>query len=137
MRLLFSTISFLLFTLAVQAQSGTIKGKVVDQQSELPLIGAAIELINLDASTGAVTDIEGYFSLTNVPLGRHVIRVSYFGCESPILPNIEVGSSKEVILNIGWQESVNQMQEIDFTAESIEFLLSRSKISSFKNWIDL
>lgn len=120
MRLLFSTISFLLLIVAMQAQSGTIKGTVLDQQSELPLIGAAIELINVEASTGAVTDLDGYFSLANVPLGRNVIRVSYLGYESLTLPNIEVGSGKDVILNISLQESINQMQEIVVTAETIK-----------------
>lgn len=120
MRLFFLSLGLLLLSQHLMAQTGTIKGTVIDQQSEIPLIGAAIELVNVDAATGTITDIDGYFTLNNVPLGRNVIRVSYLGYESITLPNIEVGSGKDVQLNISLQESVNQMQEVVVTAQTIK-----------------
>ncbi|NRB46507.1 MAG: TonB-dependent receptor [Saprospiraceae bacterium] len=120
MRLFFLSLGLLFLSQVLSAQTGTIKGTVIDQQSEIPLIGAAVELLNVDAVTGTVTDIDGYFSLKNVPLGRNVVRVSYLGYESITLPNIEVGSGKDVQLSISLQESVNQMQEVVVTAQTIK-----------------
>lgn len=120
MRLFSLSLGLLFLSQVLWAQTGTIKGTVIDQQSEIPLIGAAVELLNVDAATGTVTDIDGYFTLKNIPLGRNVIRVSYLGYESITLPNIEVGSGKDVQLSISLQESVNQMQEVVVTAETIK-----------------
>lgn len=120
MRLFSLSLGLLLFSSLVVAQTGTIKGTVIDQQSEIPLIGAAIELVNVGTATGTVTDMDGYFTLKDVPLGRNVLRVSYLGYESITLPNIEVGSGKDVQLNISLQESVNQMQEVVVTAQTIK-----------------
>ncbi|MEZ5042301.1 MAG: TonB-dependent receptor [Saprospiraceae bacterium] len=120
MRLLLLTLSFLWTANLLLAQTGTIKGTILDQQSEIPLIGATVELLNASSTTGAVTDVDGYFILTNVPLGRNVIRVSYLGYESLTQPNIDVSSGKDVILNISLQESVNQIQEVVVTAQTIK-----------------
>lgn len=120
MRLFSLSLGLLFLSQVLWAQAGTIKGTVIDQQSEIPLIGAAVELLNLDEATGTVTDIDGYFTLKNVPLGRNVIRVSYLGYESITLPNIEVGSGKDVQLSISLQESVNQIQEVVVTAQTIK-----------------
>lgn len=100
------------------AQTGTIKGQVLDQQSELAVIGATVELLSVDPLRGGVTDIDGYFSLSDVPVGRHVVRVSYLGYETITLPNIEVNTGKDVILNLTIQEALNQLDEVVVTAET-------------------
>ena len=75
-RLLLS-LSFVLSTISLFAQTQTIKGSIIDQQSEMPLIGAAVELLGNETVTGTVTDIDGYFRLEGVPIGRQVIQVTY------------------------------------------------------------
>lgn len=118
MKKLLITLLFLpLFLVQNFAQTQTIKGTVIDKQSELPLIGAAVELINTENTIGSVTDVDGYFRLENVPIGRQVIQVSYLGYNSITLPNILVTSGKEVILDISLEESVEQLDEVVVTAE--------------------
>ncbi len=58
------------------AQSATISGRVLDEQRH-PLPGAVVQLESQLATD--VADTEGFYELTNVPPGRHVIRVSYIG----------------------------------------------------------
>ena len=49
------------FSIGLQAQ--TIKGRIIDSQSEMPLIGATV-VVNLEAGQrGATTDIDGYYLL--------------------------------------------------------------------------
>jgi hypothetical protein len=98
------------------AQTGVIKGTVIDQQSEMPIIGATVQLLNIDNELGTVTDIDGDFRLENVPLGRQVIQVTYVGYAPMSLPNIEVTSGKEVVLNVTIEESISELNEVVVTA---------------------
>ncbi|MCO6477543.1 MAG: TonB-dependent receptor, partial [Phaeodactylibacter sp.] len=90
----------------------TIKGAVVDQQSEIPVIGAAVELLSVGPPRGAVTDIDGRFSIAEVPVGRHTVRVSYLGYSPVTIPNVLVTAGKETVLNLSLEESVVQMNEV-------------------------
>ena len=110
-------IVFLIF-FGTYAQTGTIKGLVLDKQSETPLLGASIELLNTENATGVVTDEDGRFVMQDVPVGRQSIRVSYIGFESYSLPNIDVTSGKDVFLNITLTESFNQLDEVVLTGDT-------------------
>lgn len=100
------------------SQTGTIKGTVIDKQSEQPLEGATIELLNAATATGVITDFDGRFSMKEVPIGRQAIRVSYIGFESTTIPNIEVTTGKDVFLSISLLESFNQLDEVVLTNEA-------------------
>ena len=109
----------LLFLLAIGyfgfGQTGIIKGLVVDKQSEQPLEGATIQLLNTEIATGVITDFDGRFSLTGVPIGRQSILVSYIGYESVTLPNIDVTTGKDNVVTVQLLESFNQLDEIVVT----------------------
>lgn len=63
------------------AQSQTVKGVVVDAIGE-PVIGATVKV--LGTTIAAVTDIDGNFTLTNVPEGSK-IDISYVGMKTKTL----------------------------------------------------
>jgi len=100
------------------AQSGTIKGRVLDKQSEISLIGVSIELLGANLATGATTDNDGYFILDHVPLGRHNIRVSYIGYETVEIPDIVVTSGKDAIVNVSLLESFTELDIIVLSSET-------------------
>jgi hypothetical protein len=100
------------------AQTGIIKGLVVDKQSESPLPGATIELLNVEQAIGVITDMDGYFTLENVPLGRQMIRVSYIGFESITIPNIVVTSGKDAAVNVALIEAFDRLDEVIITSET-------------------
>ena len=54
----------LLCGISMQSQTGTIKGVVLDKQSENPLEGATVELLNMDIATGVITDFNGRFFIS-------------------------------------------------------------------------
>ncbi len=97
------------------AQTGIIRGTISDKQSEQPLEGATIQLLNADTATGVITDFDGLFVLTDVPVGRQQLQISYIGYESVTVPNVAVTSGKDVILNIVLQESFNTLDEVVLT----------------------
>ena len=104
--------------LQIQAQTGTIKGIVSDKQSENPLMGATVELLNTVDGTGVVTNENGRFTLENVAVGRQMVRISYIGFETYTLPNIEVTTGKDVFLNVALIESFEQLDEIVLTSDT-------------------
>ncbi len=112
---------FLLCFITVQCFSQqnltqTIRGKVIDQDSKTPIIGANIIIIGSDPLKGTTSDIEGFFRLDNINVGRINLKVNFVGYEEKIIPNIVVNSGKEVILDIEIVESVLQLEEIVISA---------------------
>ncbi|WP_271765031.1 TonB-dependent receptor [Aquimarina algiphila] len=106
---------FILLNVFANAQTGIIKGLVTDKQSESPLPGATIELLQSTTPIGIITDDDGYFRLENVPFGRQTIRISFIGFESITIPNIVVTSGKDAVVNVSLIESFAQLDEIIIT----------------------
>ena len=118
---MFKKILFLLilFTLIIYSSANAsrltqvVKGRVVDQQTKVGLICANVVIYG--TSMGAATDMDGYFRILKVPVGRHSIKVMYMGYKSRIIPEILVGSAKEIVLMIELEEDVIKGQEIVVT----------------------
>ncbi|MEM6720823.1 MAG: TonB-dependent receptor [Bacteroidota bacterium] len=106
------TALFVLFCTVSFAQTGIIKGRILDKQSETPLPGATIELLNMESPVGVTTDINGYYTIENVPVGRQVVRVSYIGFESITIPNIVVTTGKDAIVNVSLEEAFDQLDAV-------------------------
>jgi hypothetical protein len=93
----------------------TIKGTIVDIDSQVPLPGATIVILDSDPLTGVSTDANGNFRLENVKLGRYNMLASYIGYEPYVVRELVVGSGKEIVLSIGLKESVIGLEEVVVT----------------------
>ena len=111
---------FLLFlpiaSLFAQVPTQTVRGKVVDQDTQLPLIGATIIILDTDPLIGATTDFDGDFRLEKVPVGRYDIGISYLGYEDAKINQLLVGSGKEIVLTIELQESIAELNTVTVVA---------------------
>jgi len=101
---------------AIQIQSQTlnqtIKGRVLDKASQISLPGATIFIEGTNPLIGGTSDLDGYFRLENVPVGRYNIVVSYVGYQSITIPEVMVNSGKEKVLSIELVESINKLDEV-------------------------
>ena len=108
-------IGMLLASLVISAQNisltQTIKGTIIDEQSG-NVIGNANVILESNPSKGDITDSSGRFKLKNVPIGRQTLRVSLIGYEEAVIRNIEVTSSKEVVLEIRMKERIRKLEEV-------------------------
>lgn len=117
MRTLYVQVMLLLLPLALWAQTQTIRGTVIDQESKTPIIGAAVVVLGSDPLIGSTTDIDGKFKLPNVKIGRIDLQVTYLGYAPRTLNGIELNSGKELVLNIEMVEMVVKQEEVVVKAE--------------------
>ena len=74
-RLAVTLVSFIMGAFAAFAQTKTVTGTVIDNTGE-PVIGANVVVVG--ANIGAITDIDGNFSLSNVP-NNATVKVTFIG----------------------------------------------------------
>jgi hypothetical protein len=105
------------FTQAQKATlTQTIKGVVIDQQSGNPLRNATLVVEGSIPAISSNTDSQGVFKLVGVPIGRQNIRTTLVGYENANSANIEVTSSKEVVLEIKLKEKISLLKEVVVTS---------------------
>ncbi|NVO02542.1 MAG: TonB-dependent receptor [Bacteroidetes bacterium] len=125
---------FLLMLIAsilnAQNISQTIKGKVVDKETQSPLPGAAIVVLNSNPLIGAVSDIDGIFIIKNVPIGRYNLKISFISYEPVVINEVLVSSGKEIVLNTELIESVKTINEVVIKANKSQPLNSMATVSS-------
>jgi hypothetical protein len=76
--------------------TGTIKGRLVDDETKSPLVGANIILI--DYTMGAATDEEGYFIINAVPAGAYSVQFSYIGYQQKIKTDLIVKPGRSLFI---------------------------------------
>ena len=79
-----------------QTLNQTIKGTVLDKQSQYPLPGAVIQVLNTKPILNATTNDNGEFKITNVPIGRWQIKIQLIGYKEKY-QIVVLNSGKEVI----------------------------------------
>lgn len=102
--------------LMAQDLSQTVKGKVIDIDNHMPLIGVTVILLDSDPMIGTTTDIEGNFKFDKVPVGRQSFKFTYIGYEESYRSNVMIASGREVVLNIEMRETVFKMKEVSIKA---------------------
>jgi len=95
-----------------QTSTQIIKGKVIDEVTQMPIPSASVVILNSKPLRGTSTDIDGEFSIISVSLGRHSIQISSIGYEPIIVSNILVSSAKEVTLQVSLKEAAAVLDEI-------------------------
>jgi outer membrane receptor protein involved in Fe transport len=88
-----------LFTASLFAQTGVgkLSGKVVDAETQEPLIGANVVVLNTD--WGAATDIEGNYFILNIPPGTYEVRFSFVGYAQKTIQEVRVVAGVTYELN--------------------------------------
>lgn len=117
-RVLIISSSFFLFSVYIFAQTPTqtVKGKVIDQDSEMPIVGATIVLLGSNPIVGTTTDIVGFYAISGVKIGRKSFKISFVGYKDVYLKEILVESGREVVLNVSMIENVYELETVSIIA---------------------
>jgi hypothetical protein len=100
---------------AAFAQNGTIFGALHDEKSGEELVGANVILGG--TRLGASTDIDGKFTVRNVPPGTYDVRATYVGYSAKTVTGVVVKPGESVKLDISLAEETFQAEEVTVTAE--------------------
>ena len=107
---------FRLSFLFSQIPTQTIKGFITDKQSQVPLIGVSIQLVNSNPLLGAISNDKGEFKILNVPIGRWQLIAKSVSYKEKVI-SIILNSGKESISNIELEEIIINGEEIIITTE--------------------
>lgn len=110
---IFILLSFLFFLAVGQAlaQTGIIKGKVMDSNSQ-PLIGANVSIKG--TSQGALVDAEGNYAITKVRDGEFTIVVSFVGYKTQE-QNVTVSNGGEANLDFTLEDDFLSLDDVIVT----------------------
>jgi hypothetical protein len=126
-----SFLILLLTTAIANAQmTQQLRGAVVDGVLQKPLAGATVTLTSQNRST--VTDSNGNFKFTNIPLGRQTLTISHVGFKDLTQDNIEVEAGKETILTFPMETAphTEQVAEVKATSRRNQPLNEMSVVSA-------
>ncbi len=121
MKKTFLTTLFVLIIFSVFAQNDytqTIRGRILDSQTEEPIIGAAVKITDSDPMQATVTDVDGEFILENIAIGRQSVEITFIGYEPIFLRNLIIVSGKQTVLELKMEEKVVQIQNVVVKATS-------------------
>ncbi len=96
--LFFSTVLY------AQAQTITVSGTVTEKTSGMPAIGVSV--VVLGTPNGTITDIDGKYSLNNIPANAS-LQFSYVGMKNQTIP---VNNRK--VINISLEDDTKSLEEV-------------------------
>lgn len=101
---------FQLAALQLMAGNGSISGMAKDSLTDQPLVGAfVVAQVNGKAIKGMQTDIDGYYTLSELPAGNYDVQVSYIGYNKVIYTNIRVYTDQITSLNASLSNAIGPM----------------------------
>ena len=101
---------------ALAGTTGKISGTITTQDSGEPLIG--VNVVVEGSTVGASTDEDGYYSILNVPVGTHMVHVSYIGYQDIVQQNVRINLDLTTELNFEMtQQTLELGGEVIVTAE--------------------
>lgn len=101
---------FSLIPFALLAQTGTVRGIIKDGKTKEALIGCTVQISG--TQLGTTTDIEGAFTLANVPAGTQSVVISYVSYQTKTIPNVRVESGNTTAIDTELDEEGKSLQEV-------------------------
>lgn len=89
---------------------GTVRGTIRDGQTKEALIGCTVRIDG--TQLGVTTDIDGNFSIPNVPAGSQKIVISYVSYQTKEIPNVRVESGNTTVIETELTVEGKALQEV-------------------------
>ena len=123
--LFFSAFISLLFA---SAQTADLRGFIYDEETGEPIIFCNVILEG--TNTGAPTDVNGFFSITNIPIGNYTVLISYIGYDT-LRENISLKAKQILTKKFEISESSVKLQTVHISADK-QAMKSDVKVSVTK-----
>jgi len=100
--------------------TGKIVGTVTDEKTGEILPGANVIVVG--TSLGASSDIEGYYSILNVPPGMYKVKCTYIGYKTKVVSDVRVSIDKSTEVQFSLGISVIEGEEVVIVAHKSKML---------------
>jgi outer membrane receptor protein involved in Fe transport len=127
---------FTVVALSQQSGKGTIKGKVIDLKSQetLPSVNVTVK----GTYYGAVSGIDGTFTIPNVNAGTYTIEVSLLGYKTVQYTSYKIEPGQTVTLNVKLEETVLSLgQEVVIIGDKPLFNIEETQSTRSINAADI
>jgi outer membrane receptor protein involved in Fe transport len=108
----------ILFLCAVELPAGTtgkISGRVTDATTKEPLTGAAVIIMN--TRLGAATDLDGYYTILNIPPERYDVQIRMIGYRPMTIRNVQVSVNTTTKVDATMQDESVTADAVVVTAQ--------------------
>ncbi|MEM1055122.1 MAG: carboxypeptidase-like regulatory domain-containing protein [Bacteroidota bacterium] len=78
--------------------TGVLSGRVVETETEFPLVGANVFLPEIQK--GEAADVNGCYAILDIPEGEHTVRISFAGMETQQVGAVQIRSGAPTRLNV-------------------------------------
>ena len=111
--------------------AGKLSGRIVDESGQA-IIGATVFIV--ETSRGATADVDGYYTILNVPAGTYSVRISSIGYSTQLTENVNVDIGQTTTLNATLQPETTTTEEVIVRAErppvEVDVSNSRTNVGS-------
>lgn len=95
--------------------TGKIAGTVVDKTTNAPLPGANVVIMGTEL--GAVTDVNGQFTILYVPPGVYDVQISFLGYAKTTIKDVQVNIDQTAKVSVALQQEVIEGQMVTVVAQ--------------------
>lgn len=96
--------------------SGRITGTVTDVTTGTPLFGANVFLKGV--SIGAATDLDGKYTITQIPAGDYLMAIRYIGYQEKEL-EVTVQANKTIVIDVEIEAEVIEGEQVVVTSQAL------------------
>jgi len=118
-RILLIVLPVLLAANVFAQKSGKVKGFVYDKENGEPILFTNVSIKG--TTLGAATDVNGYYTIVNVPVGKQTLMVTYLGYDTAYA-EVEILDDKVVAENLYLGKSSVKLSEVQVSAARMEAL---------------
>ncbi len=123
---------FLSFTISgVFAQSGTLKGKILDKDNNnepIPFANISI-LQNGKVITGGMTDFDGKYTIKPIPAGVYDVKASYVGYQAKMIKGLRITAGKITFQDFKLSAASEILKEVEVVDYKVP-LISKDQTES-------
>jgi len=108
-------ILFIIFATVLFSQTGGLTGKVIENGSPIP----GVNILIMDINSGGVTNKNGNFRISKIPIGQHRVRFSAVGFKSQFF-DVEILADKFLELNVELNTEAIEIDQIEILDRKIQ-----------------
>lgn len=121
-------IIFVFVAQLANAQTGVLKGKVIDRKTKETVIGATVSIVG--TYYAVPTDVNGNYTISNIKPGEYSVKIVYLGYKEQINNGIKITNGNTTTLNVQLSEVTAEIGMVEVLGQKTIVDLESGKSSA-------